>query len=293
MRRFAGKRPESKPPGCWNCWQHLGLLVRIAGLLAGFALTAHAIETDQAPRNPPDLSNLSPVSPASEARSAMGNLSPYIVEGRTYEVWSTAVGYFEQGIASWYGVKFHDRLTANGEVYDMYKFTAAHRTLPLPAWLKVTNLENGRWLHVRVNDRGPFHDGRVIDLSYATAYHLGMIDQGTAKVQLEYAGLERNDDESPIASRRPGQGGFGLGPFLLQVGVFKQEKQANRLAALLEFLVEEPVLLEPVFLDDQREVFRVQVGPMDSLREARKTQVLIDINLVTENLGLSIIKEVE
>src|SRR5690606_29952893 len=104
-----------------------------------------------------------------EPRSAYGNRSPYQVLGRTYHVLAAADGFVETGIASYYGNKFHGRRTSNQEVYDMYAFTAAHKSLPLPSYARVTNLDNGRSVVVRVNDRGPFHEGRVIDLSYAAA----------------------------------------------------------------------------------------------------------------------------
>lgn len=119
-----------------------------------------------------------------EARSAVGNRSPYTVLGKQYEVMDRVDTYVEQGTASYYGQKFHGRLTSNREVYDMYAFTAAHKTLPLPSFARVTNLDNGESVIVRVNDRGPFHDGRVIDLSYAAAVRLGITQRGTGRVEV-------------------------------------------------------------------------------------------------------------
>lgn len=119
-----------------------------------------------------------------EARSAVGNKSPYVVLGKQYEVMDRVDQYVEQGTASYYGQKFHGRLTSNREVYDMYAFTAAHKTLPLPSFARVTNLDNGESVIVRVNDRGPFHDGRVIDLSYAAAVRLGITQRGTGRVEV-------------------------------------------------------------------------------------------------------------
>lgn len=121
-----------------------------------------------------------------EPRSAVGNRSPYTVLGRQYHVLedSKAGKYEETGIASYYGAKFHGRLTSNREVYDMYTFSAAHKSLPLPSFAEVTNLENGQSVVVRVNDRGPFHDGRVIDLSYAAAVKLGITQRGTGQVRV-------------------------------------------------------------------------------------------------------------
>ncbi len=118
-----------------------------------------------------------------EPRSRVGNRS-YAVLGKRYQVRDSAEGYVEQGMASYYGKKFHGRLTSNQEVYDMYAFSAAHKSLPLPSYVRVTNLANGKSVVVRVNDRGPFHAGRVIDLSFAAATKLGFTKQGTAKVEV-------------------------------------------------------------------------------------------------------------
>lgn len=117
-------------------------------------------------------------------RSAIGNKTPYVVLGKSYQVLDRPKGYAEKGTASYYGAKFHGRLTSNREVYDMYAFTAAHKTLPLPSFARVTNLDNGESVIVRVNDRGPFHDGRVIDLSYAAAVRLGITQRGTGNVEV-------------------------------------------------------------------------------------------------------------
>jgi rare lipoprotein A len=127
-----------------------------------------------------------------EPHSRYGNRSPYTVLGKTYRVLGSAEGYDETGIASYYGNKFHGRRTSNLEVYDMYAFTAAHKTLPLPSFARVTNLANGRSVIVRVNDRGPFHDGRIIDLSYAAAVKLGVDRMGTARVEVQ--GLMPGED---------------------------------------------------------------------------------------------------
>ncbi len=123
--------------------------------------------------------------PKVEPRSRYGNRSPYTVNGHTYRVLSTAHGYHQRGISSWYGTKFHGHLTSSFEPYDMYKFSAAHKTLPLPSYVRVTNLDNGKSVIVRVNDRGPFHDNRLIDLSYAAAVRLDIWRQGTGVVDVQ------------------------------------------------------------------------------------------------------------
>ena len=139
---------------------------------------------DSAPKRRLDASKITDAVPRVEAKSARGNHSPYTVFGQQYRVWPSVEGYRQRGEASWYGVKFHGRLTSSGERYDMYKMTAAHKHLPLPSYVEVKNLDNGRRTIVRVNDRGPFHGGRIIDLSYAAATKLGMLKKGTARVEV-------------------------------------------------------------------------------------------------------------
>jgi rare lipoprotein A len=133
---------------------------------------------------PADVANLPEPVPHAEPLSRYGNRSPYEVLGKTYTVLPSANGYVERGVASWYGTKFDGRATSNFEPYDIYQFTAAHRTLPLPSYARVTNLDNGRSVIVRINDRGPFHAGRLIDLSYAAAVKLGVNVHGTAPVEV-------------------------------------------------------------------------------------------------------------
>ena len=125
--------------------------------------------------------------PTPEPPSRGGNMAQYEQSGRTYRVLDTSEGYDERGVASWYGEQFHGRPTSSGEPFDMNRLSAAHRTLPLPAWVRVTNLGNGRSLLLRVNDRGPFADPdrRIIDVSYAAAVELGMVHTGTASVRVE------------------------------------------------------------------------------------------------------------
>ena len=139
---------------------------------------------DSAPDGIADVDQIPEPEVTSEPRSLYGNRSPYVVLGKTYTVLDDPSRYDEVGLASFYGNKFHGRRTSNLEVYDMYAFTAAHKTLPLPSFARVTNLANGKSVIVRVNDRGPFHDGRIIDLSYAAAVKLGVDRAGTARVEV-------------------------------------------------------------------------------------------------------------
>lgn len=139
---------------------------------------------DSAPDELPDVDRIPEPEVVAEPRSRYGNRSPYKVLGKSYRVLDSAEGYDETGIASYYGNKFHGRRTSNLEVYDMYAYTAAHKTLPLPSFARVTNLDNGKSVVVRVNDRGPFHDGRIIDLSLAAAVRIGIQSRGTGRVEV-------------------------------------------------------------------------------------------------------------
>ncbi|MDN3555301.1 septal ring lytic transglycosylase RlpA family protein [Halomonas maura] len=145
----------------------------------------YAMSSDAYPEEPPDVSRVPDAVPRMEAPSQAGNRSSYEVWGKTYHVLSDASGYERRGTASWYGKKFHGYATSNGEIYDMYKMSAAHRSLPLPTYARVTNLDNERSVIVRVNDRGPFHSEREIDLSYAAAARLDILDRGTGRVRVE------------------------------------------------------------------------------------------------------------
>lgn len=142
-------------------------------------------KTDSPPADARDVTTLPEPVPKLEPLSPYGNPETYTVWGSTYKVLSSAEGYQEEGLASWYGNKFHGYRTSSGEAFDMYRFTAAHRTLPLPSYVRVTNLDNDESLVVRVNDRGPFHSDRIIDLSWAAAVRLGIDKTGTGRVRVE------------------------------------------------------------------------------------------------------------
>jgi rare lipoprotein A len=159
---------------------------------------------DSAPDAIPDVDAIPEPEVKDEPRSRVGNRS-YAVLGKRYQIRDSAEGYVEEGMASFYGNKFHGRLTSNHEVYDMYAFSAAHKSLPLPSYVRVTNLANGKSVVVRVNDRGPFHAGRVIDLSYAAATKLGFTKQGTARVEVRALtpGEGRGGNRSERTARVP------------------------------------------------------------------------------------------
>jgi len=134
---------------------------------------------------PPNLETVADAVPATEPRSKYGNPKDYEVLGEHYFVLNSAAGYKERGRASWYGTKFNGKRTSSGEPYDMFQMTAAHKTLPLPTYVRVTRISNGRSVVVKVNDRGPFHQGRIIDLSYAAATRLDLLKEGSAEVVVE------------------------------------------------------------------------------------------------------------
>ena len=178
-----------------TAWRYVGCAALLA-LLGGCASGPMDIperpqsapagsDRDGTPEFRADLANVPDAIPRPEPRTAAGNKSPYTVLGKTYRVRPVPPGHRERGLGSWYGTKFHGRKTSLGDPYDVYTMTAAHKTLPLPSYVRVTNLENGKRAVVRVNDRGPFHEDRVIDLSYAAAYRLGYANKGTALLELE------------------------------------------------------------------------------------------------------------
>ncbi len=155
---------------------------------------------DSTPSYIPNVDAIPEPEVVAEPRSQFGNRSPYVVLGKSYKVLDSHQDYVETGLASYYGQKFHGRRTSNLEVYDMYAFTAAHKSLPLPSFARVTNLDNGKAVVVRVNDRGPFHDGRVIDLSYAAAVKLGITQRGTGRVEVR-ALHPGEDAPAPVYAR--------------------------------------------------------------------------------------------
>ncbi|MFT5804757.1 MAG: rare lipoprotein A [Candidatus Paceibacteria bacterium] len=208
----------------------------ILALISGCAATGIANWPARvAPQlTPAASSQASPQRPQAPIKShTRGNRSPYNVFGETYHVMPSSLGYVEIGIASWYGKKFDGRLTSNGEVYDMYQLSAAHKSLPLPSVVRVTNLDNGRKVIVRVNDRGPFHSDRVIDLSYQTALALGFVDQGTASVVIEAI------DEQNYPGQVAAQAAVAMHheTFYLQVGAFTNVSGAEQLLASIDGLM--------------------------------------------------------
>ncbi len=198
------------------------------------------------------------VSPAQEPLSRYGNPSAYRVNGETYEVLTTSKGYLKRGIASWYGTKFHERRTSSGEEYDMYALTAAHKTLPLPSYVQVKNLKNGRKIIVKVNDRGPFHEGRIIDLSYAAGVKLGLLPEGTAPVEVK-ALSSHYRKKIPQAQ------------YYLQAGAFKSE--ASAIAYRNQLLKISPS--SHIFIEKHLTNQVVKLGPMSNKKQADQLESLL------------------
>jgi rare lipoprotein A len=247
-------------------------LLASAGLVSMLiGCTSQFRSQDSAPLvSPSALKDLPDPEVIYEPRSRWGN-SAYKVFGRKFEILETAEGYDFIGEASWYGTKFHDRLTANGERYDMHKLTAAHPTLPLPTFARVTNLENGRHTILRINDRGPFHGGRFIDISYAAAAKLGMIEKGTARVRVTAVTANSREKEVTSTEFRPAIQ-TSSARYFLQAGAFVESKTADELTKTLETILNKDVFVVRI-VDD--ELYRVRVGPFMTRRDAERFQALM------------------
>jgi len=237
------------------------ILVNLTILLAALCLAFMAGCASKVPSPPPGKPGVK--KPATQR--------PYTVQGRTYHPIPDPQGYRESGYASWYGPNFQGKRTSNGEIYDMDQMTAAHKILPMNTWVEVTNLRDKRKAVVRINDRGPFVDSRIIDLSRAAAKKVGVYGPGTAKVEIVALGFKKQgrptsdkpSDYTPPASYR-------AGPFSVQVGAFTSESNAWRLAASLRPTWGQ---VNVVRYDRGDMVFhRVRVGRLDDLGKAQELQ---------------------
>jgi rare lipoprotein A len=210
--------------------------------------------------HPPSPDSVPDAVPRSEPRSAHGNPPSYNVLGKHYVVLPTADGYIERGVASWYGPTFHGVSTSSGERYDMYAMTAAHKTLPLPTYARVTNLRNGRSVVVRINDRGPFVANRLIDLSYTAAAKLDMLREGTTLVEVRALTVREPDNLTRSAQLPP--------PALfIQAGAFADRINAQRVVQRLHTggLAKAFILAPPP--DGKAPLYRVRVGPINGVPE--------------------------
>jgi rare lipoprotein A len=225
--------------------------------------------------------------PRPEPRSKYGNGPVYEVFGETYRVMPTSYGYKERGVASWYGTKFHGNLTSSREPYDMYSMTAAHKTLPLPTYVRVRNLSNGKSVVVRVNDRGPFVHNRIIDLSYSAALKLDMVGSGTSLVEVEAISFDAAPGDRPVRQTTPQEPPppedapqIDEDRIFLQVGAFGSADNAERQLAVLRnanilasFVVEDTSVAPPLY--------RVRIGP---IRGIVQYDIVVE---ELENLGIT------
>lgn len=257
---------------------------------------------DSTPTRVPNASELLNATPRAEVHSRGGN-KHYQVFGQHYKVLKTAENFSQTGIASWYGKKFHGHLTSNGEIYDMYAMSAAHKNLPLPTYLKVVNNSNGKFVIVRVNDRGPFHQNRIIDLSYSAAYKLDMLKTGTANVtitaindftaetlaQLQdnlphfttntletvpanntvVTSVVNNTDET-VLDKQPKQSNSTLQSQFIQIFASKSKMQANKIATALLKNHKRNTQIEEI-----NGIFRVLVGPISNEDELSRLLLAI------------------
>ncbi len=234
--------------------------------------------------------------PRDEPRSKSGNPDSYVVFGKRYQVLKTAAGYDQKGIASWYGPNFHGHRTSSGEVYDMYAMTAAHKTLPLPTFVRVTNLRNGRSVVVKVNDRGPFHENRIIDLSYAAARKLGIVKDGTGLVDVR--AITPGESATSVAAARPEKSAPATAPatgpaaddgvrtapatplssgprIYLQVGAFADDGNAHALQARLENAHLRHVAIQSVNAGN-RTLYKVRIGPIPTVDQVDSITTRLD-----------------
>lgn len=271
-------------------WAVIGVACVVLGACSSAPKREAARE--RIPERVPDLSSISDAVPRLEPPCRYGNPDDYEVDGQRYVVMRSARGYAQRGIASWYGREFHHRLTSCREPYDMYAMTAAHSTLPLPTYVEVTNLLNGRRAIVRVNDRGPFKDHRLIDLSFAAAYKLGIVGRGTAPVEVRAVDPVLPGDAyryvkadipsipalmptsipigpvpasvstaAPLTAVAPEEREDRGDSLYLQVGAFTQRGNAQRLRAQL---LQNGVQSVRIAADERltRPIYRVRVGPV-------------------------------
>ena len=235
---------------------------------------------DSAPKHHVNVANIPDAVPQVEDRSAGGNPASYKVFGKTYYVMNSAKGYSERGVASWYGTAFHGKKTSNGETYSMYKMTAAHKTLPIPTYLQVTNLQNNRSVIVRVNDRGPFAHNRILDLSYVAAKKLGIADAGTGFVEIR--ALDPKTWKNPpkqtpsISIIKKAQAAEDFKNLYIQAGAFASQHNASQLKKQLHVLF--PQKSVQLAHNAQDQLYRVRIGPIANVKEADRIAKTISDN---------------
>lgn len=259
-------------------------LIAIILLLAGCATAPLKTTTkDGPPGYDVDVSNIPDATPQNEPRSRYGNPQNYRVNGRMYHVMSNCNGYKERGVASWYGTKFHGQYTSSREAYNMLGMTAAHRTLPIPTYVRVTNLENGRQVVVKVNDRGPFEANRLIDLSYAAAKKLGITQRGTGLVEIIAIDPKQPQTVKQYATKHVSQAKPGHPVLYMQIGSFSNQINAKQLANRVQKITNRPVRIQTSGITT-KPIYRVQIGPLGNVAESD----ILHHKLHAEKLGTPI-----
>ena len=264
-----------------NCKPSFSLLLTVvASLILGGCASApetdhssrYTLATDRAPSGNFDVSGLDDAVPVYEAPRRAGNKSPYKVWGKQYSVLDSNDGYVERGTASWYGEKFHGHKTSNGETFDMYAMSAAHKSLQIPGYARVTNLDNGRSVIVRVNDRGPFHGDRIIDLSYAA---ISVRPDGAMFIAGEPFSSGDSTGYSQNRVKASGEMAINGRSLFVQLGSFSSRDPAEKLLSQVRAVLENPMRVRAVDTSSGR-FHRVQVGPFSDEDSARRTQSLLE-----------------
>jgi len=280
---------HSKPGMHWRytlCASALGALL-VACSSGQHSTSRYSQSQDSAPYRAIELSAVKDAVPRVEPKSRYGNPTSYVVLGKRYNTLASSKNYRERGIASWYGTKFHGHRTSSGEPYDMYRMSAAHKTLPLPTYARVSNLRNGRSVIVKINDRGPFHENRIIDLSYAAASRLGVLGKGTGLVEVEAIDPLTYTANRPVHSVPASQPKIAhrtattpsqTQPSLyLQLGAFNNRSNAERLRTRLSATELPGELRITETVSDHKPVFRLRIGPLANVETAdRLTRILTD-----------------
>lgn len=236
----------------------LTIILALLTLISACTTGRYKHANDSIPTRLPDPSELNDAIPRAEPYSRGGNKN-YQVRGIDYKVLNSAQGFEQIGIASWYGNKFHGHLTSNGEIYDMYAMTAAHKNLPLPTYLKVTNLANNKSVIVRANDRGPFHENRIIDLSFSAAYKLDMLQAGTAKVKITAITDFNDQPPLPLEQNSVTKSLQALNQDKYYIQVFATSKQAFAKETAKKL---EKKYAQTVNYPEKNGVYRIQIGPI-------------------------------
>lgn len=254
-------------------------------LVSGCSTTNHSSGRDGPPLQSVDISKIHDPIPHPLKASKYGNPPVYRIHGQDYHVMNTAKGYRQRGVASWYGTKFHGQRTSSGEPYDMFAMTGANRELPIPVFARVTNLENGRSIIVKINDRGPFAANRILDLSYVAAKKLGYAEKGTAMVEIQAITFDKPQHNHiqlahqaaiPPAHKKYSQPAPAArlahnssSHHYLQVGAFRSHQNAEKLRLRIAQYTKKPVSIQAT-AGQHAQLYKVQIGPLAGKAESDK-----------------------